>query len=157
MLQGWKAACAQACVSAFALGPVSTSEGSAGTGAAATPLLALQPQAIVILLVGVHFFWTQQSWHQGGSVAPVLHFSLGSNLCPCPWFCAGQSTTVFGLPWPSPGAPDGLFGISQDQQLWALWYRLGSRKKCEKTVDNHSDLPEGGNWKQIATKSHGHG
>lgn len=146
---------------AFALGTVSTSESSAGTGAAATPLLALHPQAIVILFVGVHFPQTQQSWHEGVSVALRSALLTGGISVHVHGSVLSKATQGLGYP----GLHQGQLMLSLEycgiDGWWVLspliHFFLGSRKKCEKNGGSHSDLPEGGNRKQIATKSYSYG
>lgn len=160
MLQGWKAVCVQACVSTLWIETCQDLRGlswdrscchsPAGTAApgnsdfvsgCALPLdsAELTPGWLCgtnpALLTGEKSLSMPMGlcWATHHRVWATLAFTRGSQ-----WFIWNTAGTTVDV-------------------LWALWYRLGSRKKREKTGDNYSDLPEGGNWKQIATKSHGYG
>lgn len=160
MLQGWRAACAQACVSTLCSGSSQHPRGlswdrscchlPAGPAAPGNSDIVSRC-ALALDLAELTPGWpcgTQTCASHWGEISVRAHGSV-----------PGKATQGLGYPGFHQGQPMlslEYCGINS-WCVWMLWYRLGSRKKFEKTGGNHSDLPEGGNWKQIATKSHGHG
>lgn len=113
----------------------------------------------MILVVGVSFPWTQQSWHQGGPPAlrPTLLIREKSLLVPMD-LCEEKQSRIWVTMVFTGGNCSFLwsFAGSTVDVLWAHWYTLdASERGGEKSGSYRSDLSRGGNWKQIGTKSQG--